>query len=339
MSKEFENIISFENLYRAHRRARLGKRHKKEVIEFEMNLSENLWQLHYELKYGTYKVSGYHSFMIYDPKKREIQAITYRDRVVQHSLCDNFLSPLLERHLIYDNVACRKNKGTSFAVKRVRQFMEQHYKKYNNNGYLVKLDISKYFLRICHKTLKNKLAKLPIEPKIFGLLCIIIDSFHTNIGYGLPMGNQTSQCFALLYLDNVDRYIKELMRVKHYIRYMDDMLLFVQDKNTATKCYNKACEVIHSNNLIVNPKSQIIPINNGFNFLGWHFFYSHTGKIIQTIKNATKKRIISNCKRYKTQPNNMKMRTRKQAVLQSYIGYLSQCNTYIFTRKVAQMLC
>ncbi|HOO23389.1 MAG TPA: hypothetical protein PKY53_06940 [Clostridia bacterium] len=129
------------------------------------------------------------------------------------------------------------------------------------------------------------------------------------------------------------------MRVKHYIRYMDDMLLFVQDKNTATKCYNKACEVIHSNNLIVNPKSQIIPINNGFNFLGWHFFYSHTGKIIQTIKNATKKRIISNCKRYKTQPNNMKMRTRKQAVLQSYIGYLSQCNTYIFTRKVAQMLC
>ncbi len=289
----FEEIISFENLYKAHRRARLGKRHKREVIEFEMNLSENLWQLHYELKYGTYKVSGYHNFMIYDPKKREIQAITYRDRVVQHSLCDNFLSPLLERHLIYDNVACRKNKGTSFAVKRIRYFMEQHYKKHKTNGYIVKLDISKYFLNICHTTLKSKLAKLNIEQKIFDLLTTIIDSFHTTTGYGLPMGNQTSQCFALLYLDNVDRYIKEVLQVKYYIRYMDDMLLLTQDKNTAVEYFKRASKVIVSTNLIVNPKSQIATIKNGFNFLGWHFFFSPTGKIIQSVKTATKNRMLA----------------------------------------------
>lgn len=169
---DFDKIISFECLYAAHRRARQGKRHKKEVIEFEMNLSQNLWELHYDLKYNRYKVGGYHKFMIYDPKKREIQAISYRDRVVQHSICDNYLSPLLEKHLIHDNAACRKNKGTSFAVKRVRKFMTEHYKKYNNNGYVVKLDITKYFLSINHNYLKQKLIKLAVSDRIYISCCV-----------------------------------------------------------------------------------------------------------------------------------------------------------------------
>lgn len=98
MSEAWGKIISFESLYKAHRVARLGKRHKKEVIEFETLLGENLWSLHFDLKYNKYKVGGYHKFMIYDPKEREIQAITYRDRIIQHSLCDNYLTPLLEKH-------------------------------------------------------------------------------------------------------------------------------------------------------------------------------------------------------------------------------------------------
>ena len=110
MSLAFDEIMTFENLYRAHRRARLGKRHKKEVILFEANLSQNLWQLYYDLKYEKYSVGDYHKFMIYDPKEREFQAISYRDRVVQHCLCDNFLTPLLDCRLIYDNAACRRGK-------------------------------------------------------------------------------------------------------------------------------------------------------------------------------------------------------------------------------------
>lgn len=120
MYSSFEEIISFENLYKAHRRARLCKRHKREVIEFELNLSENLWRLHYELKYGKYEIGEYNKFMVYDPKEREIQAIPYRDRVVQHTLCDNCLIPTLERYLIYDNTACRQGKGTHFAIKRLK---------------------------------------------------------------------------------------------------------------------------------------------------------------------------------------------------------------------------
>ena len=85
-----------------------------------MNLSENLWKLHYDLKYKKYKPDGYHTFKIYDPKERVIQATSYRDRILQHALCDSYLLPLLERHLIYDNCACRKGKGTRHAICRLK---------------------------------------------------------------------------------------------------------------------------------------------------------------------------------------------------------------------------
>lgn len=159
-SEEFLNIISFKSLYNAHRRARLGKRGKKEVIEFEMNLSQNLWALHYDLLYGKYHIGEYRRFRIYDPKEREIQAISYRDRIIQHSICDNYLIPILERKLFYYNVACRKNKGTDCAVSTLRRYMVNHYKKFGKSGYFVKIDIRKYFDSISHTVLKKKLSKL-----------------------------------------------------------------------------------------------------------------------------------------------------------------------------------
>ena len=115
-SKNFLEIISFQNLYKAHIRARQSKQHKKEVIQFETQLSKNFWALHYDLNYKKYETGGYHKFMIYDPKEREIHAISYRDRIVQHSLFDNYLTPLLEKHLVNSNCACRKGKGTDYAI-------------------------------------------------------------------------------------------------------------------------------------------------------------------------------------------------------------------------------
>ena len=115
---KYEDIISFEALYRANKVARKGKMYKKEVIDFQNNLGSNLWKLHYELKYNTYKLGKYYKFIIYDPKEREIQAIPYIDRVVLHSLCDNYLVPTISKQLIYDNVTCLKKKGSSLACKR-----------------------------------------------------------------------------------------------------------------------------------------------------------------------------------------------------------------------------
>ena len=107
---EYEKIYEFDNLYRAYKMAVRCKRSKREVIEFELNLANNLWTLHDALKNKSYHPSPYHRFMIYDPKEREIQALSFADRVVQHSLCDNILKPYFEKRLIYDCAACREKK-------------------------------------------------------------------------------------------------------------------------------------------------------------------------------------------------------------------------------------
>ena len=121
----YDEIFTFENLYQAHLKARKCKRHKKDVIQFELNLSANLWQLYEDLHTRNYRVSGYNKFIIYEPKKREIQALEYKDRVVQHVLCDLYLYPLLTSKFIYDNGACQKNKGTDFAIDRLSLFFRK----------------------------------------------------------------------------------------------------------------------------------------------------------------------------------------------------------------------
>ena len=291
MSAEFEKIISFDSLYKAHRRARLGKRGKKEVVNFEINLSQNLWALHYDLKYGNYELGEYHKFMIYDPKEREIQAISYRDRIVQHSVCDNYLIPLLEKRLIYHNVACRKKKGTSLAIKSLKKFMAEHFAKMGQRGYFVKIDIKKFFSSIDHALLKEKIKTLGVPQDVYALLEKIIDSYSFSCGKGLPMGNQSSQCFALLYLDRVDRFIKEKLRIRHYIRYMDDMILISEKKSDAEKWLKEISREIEFEKLELNKKSQIIAFKIGINFLGRRFFVSSSGEIIQKLSFSTKKRI------------------------------------------------
>lgn len=330
-------MISFESLYKAHRRARLGKRHKREVIEFEANLSENLWKLHYELKHGTYKVGEYKRFMIYDPKEREIQAIPYRDRIVQHALCDNILSPLLSRYLIYDNCACQKKKGTHFAIKRLKKFMLEHYKKHGTSGYFVKLDIKKYFPSIDQNLLFEKLKKLPLQPQTMSLIQNIIFSYPGT--KGIAMGNQSSQNFALYYLDEIDRFIKEKLKVKHYLRYMDDMILLVDNKQTAKTCLKSVENLVLSNLLELNHKSQIISIKNGINFLGFHFFYVQNGKILQVIIHQTMQRIKKKVmyKKICIQHLFLKQQILNASII-SYYGHFKQSNSHHFFIKLKIVL-
>lgn len=334
----FEQVISFDNLYKAHRTARLGKRHKKEVILFEANLSQNLWDLHYKLKYDNYQISGYNKFMIYDPKEREVQAISYKDRVVQHSLCDNYLIPTLDKYLIYDNVACRVGRGCSMAISRIRYFMTKFYRKYGTNGYFVKVDVRKFFASISHDVLKFKLDKVLFDFKCKKLIYSLIDSFNFQEGKGLPIGNQSSQYLALFYLNDFDRYFKEQMHIKYYIRYMDDIIMLVDSCKIAKKCLEKATELLDKERLLLNPKSQIFPIKNGVEFLGWRFQFSPTGSIVQKLKKSSKKRIL---KRIKFINYNLKEHvlpdTRKQTYV-SYRGLLKGGNAFKFLQDICSKL-
>lgn len=327
----FDDIFKYSNLYKAYLACLKGKRHKQEAIDFSLELSRNLWELYYDLKYHRYAVGGYREFIIHDPKERMIQAISFRDRVVQHCLVDNYLTPLLNRRFIYDNGACQIGKGTSFTNRRLRLFLTQHFKRYGRSGYVVKIDIRKYFESINHQVLKEALEEVVDDHQVFALLKSIIDSYHSATQKGLPMGNQTSQCFALLYLDSLDHYIKEILKVKHYIRYMDDLLLLIESKDKAMRVFSSIERYIETKTLMLNPKSCYRPLVDGFEMLGWRYKLSHQGKIIVTLRRSTRKRIKERVKAFNSSITNIdKIREMKAA----YKGFLQYGNANGFYRSL-----
>jgi len=301
----YEIMFDFQKLYEAHKKCRRGKSEKNEVVEFELNLSEELVRLQNELRNKTYKVGEYYKFTIYDPKKREIQALPYRDRIVQHNLCDNILAPLMERYLIYDNSACRKKKGAHFAMDRLTYFFREYYKYHGTQGYILKCDIRKYFDSIDHKVLKTKLSRIIKDADVYDLLVMIIDSYEKSPGKGLPMGNQTSQWFALYYLDSLDRIAKEKCRLKYYTRYMDDCVMICEDKQRLKACLNTLTWHVENELLLsFNKKTQMTSIRNGVDYLGFRFYLTDTGKVVRRLRTSSKKRLKRRLKKFKEQYRN-----------------------------------
>lgn len=282
-------IFSFENLMEAHRQCRQGKQHKRGTIMFEVELGRNLAKLSDELAQKVYRPGKYKSFTIYDPKKRLIEALPYRDRVVLMCFCRNVLEPKLERRLVYDNAASRIGKGTAFAIDRLHYFMHKLFINLGNNGaYFLKCDISKYFQNINHEILLEKLLNCGFSEDEMWFMRLVIQS-HGEIG--VPLGNQTSQWFALLYLDEVDRLIKERLRARYYVRYMDDFILLSEDKAFLQKCRAEiglVCkEKLH---LELNNKTQIGKLKNGLDFLGFNHKLTLTGKIEKKVRASAKRR-------------------------------------------------
>ena len=332
---EYEKIFDFGNLYRAYKMAARCKRTKKEVIDFELNLAENLWSLNDELANKIYGVGRYQRFMIHDPKEREIQALSFRDRVVQHSLCDNVLAPYFEKRLIYDCAACRKNKGTHFAMRRLTGFMSDFYKNHKTDGYFLKCDVRKFFNSVDHEVLKSLLLKYP-DKDILRLLYQIIDSYNADTGKGLPMGNQSSQWFALYYLDKIDRAVKEKFQIKYYTRYMDDMILLHESKEHLKKCLNKITDIAENRlKISFNEKTQIFPVSEGVDYLGWRFYLTDSGKVIRRLRTSNKRRFKRRLKAFqkKYSSGEMQLEDIKRS-LASYRGHLSHGHTYKLVSKV-----
>lgn len=333
---DYEIMYDFDKLYAAHKKCRLGKAGKKEVVEFELNLSEELVRLQKELKEKTYQVGDYYKFTIFDPKRREIQALSYRDRIVQHNLCDNILAPLLERYLIYDNSACRKNKGAHFAMERLNKFFREFYKKHGTNGYILKCDIKKYFDSIDHKVLKTKLSRVIRDPDVLLLLFTIIDSYEKTPGKGLPMGNQTSQWFALYYLDGLDRLIKEKYRIKYYTRYMDDCIMIHDDKTYLRECLDALTRYIENELLLeFNQKTQLTTIKNGVDYLGFRFYLTDTGKVIRRLRTSSKKRLKRRLKKFQREYRQDKIKLGDIThSIASYKGHLKHGHTDRLQQKI-----
>lgn len=286
---EFQKVYQFENLYRAYRKARRGKRWKEAAAKFEVNLLEALNLLSWQLQNKTYTLSPYHVFMVYEPKKRVVMSNSYKDKVVQHTLCDNVLKPAIERSYIYDNYASQEGKGTHFGLNRLEEFMRKFYRQKGVDGWVLKCDISKYFYSIRHDLLKLLIRKYVDDPDVLWLLDMVIDSTEGNVG--IPIGNQSSQLFALLYLNRMDHYIKEKLGVKFYGRYMDDFYLIHEDKEFLRHCWQEIEAHVQGLGLTLNEKTNIYPLKNGIDFLGFHTYLTETGGIVRKVRRKSKNNV------------------------------------------------
>ena len=298
---KIEEIFTFENLYKAYKGCRKSKQHKGEVIRFETNLSVNISNLMNDIISKKYKLGEYRNFLIYEPKERVIEALPFKDRVVVKCFCDVVLRDKVERKLIYDNAACRIEKGTTFAIKRLEKFLKDEYRKENNNNiYYLKCDITKYFPSIDHEILLNLLKKIGFSEDEMGMIEKLIKEQPNDANIGLPLGNQSSQWFALLYLNVIDRFVKEVLRVKGYIRYMDDMILIHRDKNYLQHCLKEIENKCKKDlKLSLNQKTQIGVVRNGIDFLGYRHILNKNGSITRKLRASSKQRLKRHLKTLK----------------------------------------
>jgi len=233
--KLYQKVCSIENLHLAFEKAKKGKTSKPYVIKFEENLDEELQTLQKELESLTYKPHGLTRFIIRDPKTRTIHASHFRDRVVYHALV-NILEPIFEKIFIYDSYASRINKGTHNAIKRFDEFQRKTTsngklvkRQLDNNkvtGYVFKADIRKYFENVDHEILLIILKEKIKDERVIWLIRQILNNYETEIsGKGMPLGNLTSQFFANVYLNKLDYFVKHKLKIKYYIRYVDDFVI------------------------------------------------------------------------------------------------------------------
>lgn len=283
---DFETVTDFGVLYKAYLKSKSGKGFSKSSQRFQVAALDGIHQIKRRLETKTYKVSPYNEFTIYEPKERIIKAGSFQDKIVQHSICDNVLLPNLHGEFIDTNFAGQKNKGTLYGLNCLVEHMLLAFHKYGYGCWIIKADISKYFYSIDHDRLKDIVKYFISDEEMYWLCEKFIDSTD---GVGVPLGNQVSQVYALLYLSGLDHFVTGDLGVKYYGRYMDDFYLIVENKEYAKWCLNSITEFVHTLNLDLNGKTQIIPFKNGIKFCGFHTYITEDGKTIRKLKNESKR--------------------------------------------------
>lgn len=279
--KTVDDAVTFKELYKGLKKSCCNVRWKDSVTGYEANGLKNTYLLRQSLLDGTYKISGYQRFKVHEPKEREIVATRLKDRQFQRSLCDNVLYPQITRSFIRDNCACQRGKGVDDALDRLTVHLRRYYFKHGPNGWALKCDIRHYFAETPHDVAKAAIRKRLTDQRAAYYTDAIIDSFGGDKGIGL--GSQVSQITELAVLDDLDHYIKERLRIKHYLRYMDDFILIHEDKSVLRAALAEIEKRLSALGLTLNEKTQILPLKNGVLWLKWRFVLTDTGKVIRKI--------------------------------------------------------
>lgn len=238
-------------------------KNRKKVNKFKEFRCMYISIIYRMLKNKNYIVEPYNVFTIYEPKKRRIVSQGIIDKVVNHLVARHILMPSLEPGLIDQNVASRKNMGTKKGLEYLNKYRNTCACKYNKY-YILKCDIKSFFASIDQKRLKEKIQKKIKDKDALMIVNNIIDSEE----YGLGIGNMTSQTLAIFYLNDMDHFIKEELKIKYYIRYQDDFLLLHPSKEYLKECLIRIKKFLENDKLTLNRKTRIYANTDNFIFLG-----------------------------------------------------------------------
>ena len=289
----WDTLVSFGNVQEAARRAAVGKRKRPDVAAFLLNLETELVSLRRELQSGEYRPGPYREFRTHDGKPRLISAAPFRDRVVHHALTQ-VLEPVFERRFSKDSYACRAGLGTHKALARARWAAARF-------PYVLKCDVRKYFASIDHQVLKELLARVVKCRRTLDLAGRIVDgsnrqeeavfyfpgdNLFTPLGRrrGLPLGNQTSQFFANVYLNSLDHFVNQSLRPGCYIRYVDDFVLFDDSKERLAGMRAAVERLLDGLRLRLHErKSRVYGCADGLTFLGWRLYPGRTRLVRENV--------------------------------------------------------
>lgn len=345
----WQEICSFENLYKAYLNARKNKRFRDEVLDFTNNLEDNLFQLREELLNLTYKEGEYKQFYVHEPKKRLIMALPFRDRVVQWAVYQ-VVNPYFVKGYIKDSYACIKGRGTHQAIQRLHYWLRKiGNKNKDEKWYYLKTDITKYFYRVSHRVVLKHVGKKVKDEELMWYFEQTINSnvmpFGLPLGYnadeiktkdrlfdvGMPIGSLISQMLANINLNPLDQYCKRILGIKYYIRYMDDVIILHNNKKELhewkrliEKFLNEELE-LHLNN-----KTAIRPVSLGIEFVGYRAWNTHI-----KLRKSTALKMKRRLKNIKKQYENGEIELQDvKATMASYHGLMKHCNSYNLQNKI-----
>jgi retron-type reverse transcriptase len=338
----WHQVIDFENLLNASRKAQRGKRYRGNVLDFNYHLESELARLQTELQNQTYKPGRYRTFQIFEPKPRLISAAPYRDRVVHHALC-NVIVPILERTFIVDTYANRIGFGTHRALRRFTQFAR-------STRYILQCDIQKYFPSIDHEILKGLLRRKIKCLHTLWLIDTIIDNSNEQepiVEYfpgddllapckrrhGLPIGNLTSQFFANCYLNGFDHFVKEQLKATRYLRYVDDFALFSDDYGFLRDARDAIANYLTTLRLRIHPiKSQLFETRMGANFVGFRVLPDRI-----RVRNDNLRRARLRLRQLQTAYSNGKIDLKRlNQSIQSWVAHLEHGDTWRLRQDIFQ---
>lgn len=278
---DFEQVFSYEHLYTSYRKCRRGVAWKASVQKYIATAPLEVWRTYHRLHTGKYRSPGFYEFDLFERgKHRRIRSCTFAERVVQRTLCDYALVPVLGATLIHDNGATMPKKGYDFAIRRFEQHLREHYRKHGAKGYVLTFDFSSFFDNVSHEVLRDILHRNFTDARILRLTEHLIGMFGDR---GLGLGSQISQVLALVSANRLDHYIKEVLRIRGYGRYMDDGYLISDSREELLRARDEIRKICDELGIKLSERKTHIWKITRVTWLKTRFYLTPSGKVIRKI--------------------------------------------------------